>query len=210
MRPADNLSLEESIESDLEEGNNLAHTLLTNKLFCWSFPAVAYIFAVLLQTNLNDIVGIHYGSSILYLSFGVRMFVALMFGFEGLLWMVFGQIFIFSFFPTPYYNNHPVESFLLSCSYSVIAYVAVRLVQKLRHIDSSFSSVHTIDITLIAFIGALVASFAHKAVLGDHFIDPVYSLLTSFFAKFIGSMIGFYGLILSFSLLQRILITPKG
>jgi hypothetical protein len=206
----DNFSYQEGRPESIDVAHNLALALLSNNLFCYSFPSIAYVLAVLLQTQLNDLVSIQYGASILYLSFGVRMFVALMFGVEGLLWMVFGQLFIFSFFPTPYYNDHPVESFLLSCSYSVIAYVAVRLVQKLRHIDSSFSSVRTVDIALIAFIGALVASLAHKAVLGDHFIDPVYSLLTSFLAKFIGSMIGFYGLILLFSLLQRIRITPKG
>ena len=209
MHPADNLSYEERIESDLEDDNNLAHVLLTNKLFCWSFPAIAYIFAVLLQTNLNDIVDIQYGASILYLSFGVRLFIALVFGISGLLWMILGQIFIFTFYPTPYYVNNPVESFVLTCIYSVIAYLVVELVRKSRKLDSDFNRVSTVDIILITILGSLVSSLAHFAILGSHFPSLQYGLLTSFASKFVGSMIGFYGLMLLFAGLHNIKTTPK-
>jgi len=209
MRPADILSHQESIGSDVEEDNNLAHTLLTNKLFCWSFPAVAYIFAVLLQTNLNDIVGIQYGSSILYMSFGVRLFVALIFGISGLLWMLLGQIFIFTFYPTPYYINNPVESFILTCVYSAIAYLVVELVRKARNLSSNFSSVSTVDIVLITALGSLFSSLAHFVILGNHFPDILSGLLTSFAAKFVGSMIGFYGLMVLFAGLHHIKTSPK-
>ena len=97
----DTLAYQDGHQESIENGTNLAQRLLSNKLFCYSFPSIAYILAVLLQTQLNDLVSIQYGASILYLSFGVRMFVALMFGVEGLLWMVFGQIFIVSCFATP-------------------------------------------------------------------------------------------------------------
>lgn len=209
MRPADILSHQESIETNVEGDNNLAHALLTNNLFCWSFPAVAYIFAVLLQTNLNDIVSIQYGASILYISFGVRLFVALIFGISGLLWMVLGQIFIFAFYPTPYYVNNPVESFILTCVYSVIAYLVVEFVRKARNISSNFSSISTLDIILITALGSLFSSLAHFVVLGNHFPDILSGLLTSFTAKFVGSMIGFYGLMVLFAGLHKIKTSPK-
>lgn len=209
MRPADNLSYEENIESDVEEDNNLAHLLLTNKLFYISFPIFAYVFAVLLQTKLNDIVDIQYGASILYLSFGVRLFVAFMFGISGLLWMVLGQIFIFTLHPTPYYINNPVESFLLTCIYSVIAYLAVEFVRKIRNLDGDFSNVRSLDIGLITVLASLLAAITHFAILGSHFPDPLYGLLNSFASKLVGSMIGFYGLMVLFAGLHNIKTSPK-
>lgn len=191
-----------------EDQSNLAQALLSNKLFCWLFPILAYIAAVLLQTQLNDLVSIQYGSTILYLSFGVRLFVALIFGFTGLLWMIFGQIFIFTFHPTPYYIDHPVQSFVLTCTYSLIAFCSVELIRKIRSLGHDFSNVRIADILLITLISSFVASIAHLAILGNHFSDPFYNVLTSFCAKFVGAMIGFYTLMFLFSLLFQIKI-PK-
>lgn len=200
--------IKKSVSSSDEASSNLAQALLSNKLFCCFFPIIAYIAAVLLQTQLNDLVSIQYGSTILYLSFGVRLFVALIFGFTGLLWMVFGQIFIFTFHPTPYYIDHPVQSFVLTCTYSLIAFCSVELIRKLRGLSKDFSNVRISDVLLITLISSAIASIAHLAILGNHFPDPLYNVLTSFCAKFVGSMIGFYGLMLLFSLLFQVK-TPK-
>lgn len=204
MHPANDISLAANTITSPCEQNNLAQLLLNNQFFCWFFPVFAYIFAVLLQTKLNDLVGMQYGASILYLSFGVRFFVALLLGLQGLIWMLFGQVFIFAFYPTPYYNEHPVEGFLLSCSYSAIAFLAVEIVRKLKRLDTSFSTAHSTDILLITAIGSFIATLAHGAVFGSLFQDPAYSMITSFLAKLVGAMIGFYGLLFLFSLLYRI------
>lgn len=201
---SDLIILRNEIADSDEDRLNLAQALLSNKLFCCLFPILAYIAAVLLQTQLNDLVSIQYGSTILYLSFGIRLFVALIFGFSGLMWMVFGQIFIFTFYPSPYYIDHPVESFVLSCGYSLIAFCSVELIRRIRNLGHDFGSVKITDILLITLISSLAASIAHLAILGNHFPDPLYNVLTSFCAKFVGSMIGFYGLMLSFSLLHQL------
>ena len=168
---------------------------------------MAYVLAVLAQTQLNDWVDMSYGSSILYLSFGVRLFVALVFGFQGLLWMLLGQIFIFAFYPTPYYAAHPLEGFLLTCWYSVVALLSVELVRKIRHLGTHFIHATTLDILLITFFAALISSLSHFGVLGEFFAAPIYNVLMSFTAKFVGSMIGFYTLMLLFSLLHNIQIS---
>ena len=180
---------------------NLAEALLSSPVFGAFFPGLAYVLAVLLQTQLNHIVNMEYGSSILYLSFGVRLFVALVFGFKGLLWMVLGQLFIFTFYPTPYYEQHPVEGFLLTCWYSVLALLSVELVRKIKRLEPSFISIKNADILLITFFAALFSSISHFRVLGDYFSSPIYNMFMSFAAKFVGSMIGFYALMLFFSLL---------
>ena len=194
--------------TDNDKGSpNLAQALLSNKLFCCLFPILAYIAAVLLQTQLNDLVSIQYGSTILYLSFGVRLFVALIFGVTGLLWMVFGQVFIFTFHPTPYYIDHPVQSFVLTCTYSLIAFCSVALVRRIRNISNDFSDARIADVLWITLISSVTASIAHFAILGDSFTAPFYNVLTSFCAKFVGSMIGFYLLMLLFTLLNQIRIS---
>ena len=180
---------------------NLAEALLTSPIFGALFPGVAYVLAVLLQTELNDLVNMAYGSSILYLTFGVRLFVALVFGFKGLLWMILGQLFIFVFYPTPYYEQHPVEGFLLTCWYSVLALLSVELVRKIKRLEPNFIRVKNADILLITFFAALFSSVSHFRVLGDYFAAPIYNMFMSFAAKFVGSMIGFYTLMLFFSLL---------
>ena len=180
---------------------NLAEALLTSPVFGALFPGLAYVLAVLLQTQLNHLVNMEYGSSILYLSFGVRLFVALVFGFKGLLWMILGQLFIFTFYPTPYYEQHPVEGFLLTCWYSVLAFLSVELVRRIKRLAPNFIRVKNADILLITFFAALFSSISHFRVLGDYFSAPIYNMLMSFSAKFVGSMIGFYALMLLFSLL---------
>ena len=208
MPSANDSCLSETFTAHDGSAQNLAEALLNNRFFCWLFPVVAYILAVLLQTGLNDLVRMEYGATILYLSFGVRLFVALLFGFEGLVWMVLGQIFIFTFYPTPYYKDHPLESFLLSCSYSIIAYMTVQLIRRMRQLDTNFSQVTSVDIMLITGLGSLIAALMHGVVLGNLFVDPLASIMTSFIGKFVGSMIGFYGLMLLFSLLHRIKLKP--
>ena len=194
----------ESVASDeVTSKSNLAFLLLSNRFFNAGFPPIAYIFAVFVQTPLNEIVNMPYGASILYLTFGVRLFIALVFGFQGLLWMVLGQVFIFAYYPTPNYQQHPIQSFLLTCAYSLIAYAIVEVVRKIRGLNDEFSSVRIQDILLIVSFAAFVATIFHYFVFGNNFSDPVYGMLSSFTGKFIGSMIGFYALMLLFSVLYE-------
>ena len=184
--------------------NNYAEALLSSKPFGAAFPGLAYVLAVWTQTQLNDLVDMSYGSSILYLSFGVRLFVALVFGLKGLVWMALGQLFIFVFYPTPYYDAHPIQGFLLTCWYSLVAYFSVELVRKIRRLDADFIHATTWDILYITFFAALISSISHFGLLGDYFATPTYNILLSFTAKFVGSMIGFYALMLLFSWLHGI------
>jgi hypothetical protein len=206
MPPSDKAALPDTISPESDANLNLAEVLLTHPLFCVLFPGLTYVLAVLVQTQLNHWVDMSYGSSILYLSFGVRLFVALVFGFRGLLWMVLGQLFIFAFYPTPYYAAHPVQGFLLTCWYSLVAFFSVELVRKIRHLETNFISAKTLDILLITFFAALFSSLSHFGVLGEYFTAPIYNMLMSFAAKFVGSMIGFYTLMLFFSFLYGIQI----
>ena len=200
---------QDSLALDTPASSNYAEALLLSPLFGAVFPGLAYVLAVWVQTQLNHWVDMSYGSSILYLSFGVRLFVALVFGFQGLLWMVLGQLFIFVFYPTPYYEAHPIQGFLLTCWYSLVAFFSVELVRKIRHLDASFISAKTLDILLITFFAAFISSLSHFGVLGEFFAVPVYNVLMSFTAKFVGSMIGFYALMLFFSLLYGIQISKQ-
>jgi hypothetical protein len=186
---------------DTTPHENFAEALLTHPVFCAAFPGLAYVFAVFIQTQLNDLASMGYGASVLYLSFGVRLFVALVFGYTGLLWMMLGQLFIFAFYPTPYYEQHLVEGFLLTCWYSLIAFFSVELVRKIRHIKPHLIRARTTDVLLITFFSSLFSSLSHFSVLGDYFAAPLYNMLMSFTAKYVGSMIGFYSLMLIFSML---------
>jgi hypothetical protein len=209
MQLADESPPENTVSFDASASRNCAEVLLSSPWFSVLFPGVAYVLAVLVQTQLNHWVDMSYGSSILYLSFGVRLFVALVFGAQGLLWMVLGQLFIFAFYPTPYYDAHPVEGFLLTCWYSLVAFFSVELVRKIRHLDASFIRAKTLDILLITFFAATFSSISHFGVLGEFFAVPIYNVLMSFCAKFVGSMIGFYALMLFFSLLHGIPISRQ-
>lgn len=186
------------------EAQNLAQQLLESKLFCALFPMVAYVVAVLIQTNLNEIVNMGYGISVLYLSFGVRLFVALILGIQGLLWMLVGQLFIFAWYPTPYYQNHPVQGFFLTTSYSVIAYVVIMGYKKLRAIDDIDKAIGVKDLFLITLMAVSMATICHAFVFGEHFSDPVYGFLTSFAGKLVGAMLGFFILMLGFAWLHGI------
>ena len=209
MPLADESAPENTLTFDASASTNYAEALLSSPWFGAVFPGLAYVLAVWMQTQLNQWVDMSYGSSILYLSFGVRLFVALVFGFQGLLWMVLGQLFIFALYPTPYYEAHPVQGFLLTCWYSLVAFFSVELVRKIRRLDASFISAKTLDILLITFFAAFISSLSHFGVLGEFFAVPVYNVLMSFCAKFVGSMIGFYALMLFFSLLYGIQISRQ-
>lgn len=203
MQISFNTSKQKPEGASIEEQSNLACVLLSNKFFNIAFPPLAYIVAIIVQTPLNDLVRIPYGASIVYLTFGVRLFVALIFGFQGLLWMVLGQVFVFAFYPTPNYQNHPLKSLLLTCIYSLVAYLVVEGVKKVRNLDEDFRAVKTSDILLITFISVLVATIFHCILFDLQFQDPIYGMLTSFAGKFVGTMIGFYGLMLLFSFLYN-------
>lgn len=172
---------------------SFAERFFNSPITAMALPPVLWILAWLLQQRLNITIDIEHNQNVLQFTTGVRLFCGLIFGIWGLASLTVGSILWFAFTTSDQYTL-PFETLsVLTIVYSVVIYLAIQFIEKIRSYDENYSQFRNADLLALVISTAAVNTFIKLSLIpstmNQNFID-VFAL--QFAGRFIGGMLTLY------------------
>lgn len=184
---------------------NFAETFFNSNVTALILPPTLWILAWVLQQRLNITIGIEDNQNIIQITTGIRLLAGLVFGALGLVSLTVGCIVWFAFVASDQYTLSFEMLSFLSIVYSLVVFLAIKLLEKARSHDENYSQFRTSDLLILVFLTTAVNTFIKLLLVPSKMNVPFFEVFALQFAgRFIGGMLTLYVLmgVINFFLLK--------